>query len=138
MISSIITDSALLQEKIFLNMSKLPVLMKIIPLTSVIKFDIIKNPDRDKPEEKILIDSELDKENGQQIGSNSKITSGNSNEKIFLYNPWEKDEYANYYWTSESSQRVYLELFNPLAVELKVKKIMLLFEGNRPFSFPSK
>ena len=55
---------------------------------------------------------------------------------MFLYNPWEKNDGINYYWTSNSHQKIFVELYNPLAIEIKVSKIVIIFEGNKPFSFP--
>jgi len=137
MISSIISDSSLLQEKLFLNLCKLPILIKIIPISSDTKFDIIRNhskniSDKSQTEKSSYANNDVET---KQI---NKENSSESLEKIFLYNPWEKDKNVNYYWTSESSQRVLVQFYNPLAIELRVNKIVLLFEGNKPFSFPSK
>lgn len=115
---SIIQNSNLLQEKIFLNLLKLPFLMRIIPISSDIKFDMKKNPNY-KP----LISEE---ENKQQSGN-----------KVFLYNPWEKNDGINYYWTANSHQKIFVEFYNPLSIEIKVSKIVIIFEGKKPFTFPS-
>ncbi len=57
---------------------------------------------------------------------------------IFLYNPWEKDENINYYWTSYSEQKIKVCLFNPLKHQkLTVEKLVIIFEGNKPFCFPT-
>jgi hypothetical protein len=108
----IIYDASMLQDKIFLNLIRLPFLVRVVPIISGIKFDVVKT---------------------NKIENNNTSTS----EKIFLYNPWEKDESINYYWTVNSFQKVILHLYNPLQVELKVYKIVILFEGNKPFSIPS-
>ncbi len=116
LVNGLLADSSLLQEKIYLNLIKLPILMKILPVTSEVKFDVVK--------------------------SNKKKTmleeTENTESNVFLYNPWERDETINYYWTENSYQKIIIQFYNPLNVELKVNKIVLLCEGNKPFSFPSK
>jgi hypothetical protein len=132
--ASIQSDSSLIQEKIFVNMIKLPIVMKIIPLTSEVKFDIVKGSF------KMIMNRFNDP---RQIPIPSKEDSGSSpskdpkDSKVFLYNPWERDDTINYYWTANSYQKVYIQFYNPLSLELKINKIVLLFEGNKPFSFPS-
>ena len=121
---SITKNSNLLQDKIFLNLNKIPYLVRIIPLCSEIKFDMKKNPNYKPPK------SHENDENYNKI-KNSEI--GN---KVFLYNPWEKNEGINYYWTSNSHQKIFVELYNPLAIEIKISKIVIIFEGEKPFSFP--
>jgi hypothetical protein len=122
--NEILIDSSLLQEKIFLNLLKLPILMKIIPLSSDIKFDI-RNQSSSSLMDKVLKPLSQDDVNPD------------SPAKIFLYNPWEKDDGINYYWTENSFQKVYIQFYNPLSLELKINKIVLIFELNKPFSFPS-
>jgi hypothetical protein len=130
LISGIQSDSALLQEKIFVNLTKLPVVMKIIPMTSDVKFDIIKGS--------------FKMAMGQckfpsPVKTREDPSASPSKEgKVFLYNPWERDDNINYYWTANSYQKVYIQFYNPLSLELRINKIVLLFEGNKPFSFPSK
>jgi hypothetical protein len=111
-VDEIISDASMIQDKIFLNLIRLPFLVRLIPIVSEIKFDVV---------------------NTNRIENNNNITS----DKIFLYNPWEKDDSIDYYWTVNSFQKVILHLYNSLQVELKVSKIVILFEGNKPFSIPS-
>lgn len=118
-----------MQEKIFLNLVKLPHLIRIVPISSDIKFDSKKNPNY-KPKKNDL--EHAFARNG--VGSPNDITE----HKIFLYNPWEKSDGINYYWTCNSYQKIYVEFYNPLSVEIKVGKIIVLFEGKKPFTFPSK
>jgi len=125
-------NSNLLQEKIFLNLIKLPYLIRVIPVCSDIKFDSKRNPNYISKEndENFLLKNQINKNlnNGKDISQN----------KIFLYNPWEKSDGINYYWTCNSYQKIYVEFFNPLLIDIKVSKIIVLFEGNKPFTFPSK
>lgn len=111
-------NSNLLQERIFLNLIKLPILVRIIPICSEIKFDLKKNPNFIRE----ISEIESDEKN---VGN-----------KVFLYNPWEKMEGVNYYWTVNSHQRIYVEFQNPLSIEIEVKKITIIFEGKKPFTFP--
>ena len=113
---SITQNSSLLQEKIFLNLIKLPFLVRVIPISSDIKFDMKKNPKFVAP---------ISEEENKQIGN-----------KIFLYNPWEKNEGINYFWTANSHQKIFVEFYNPLSIEIKVSKIIIIFEGKKPFTFP--
>lgn len=112
LISNVSNDCAYLQEKIFLNLTKLPFLVKIVPIANDIKFDIIKNTVN------IAEDNKDNKEN------------------IFLYNPWDKDQGINYYWTNNSFQQVYIKFFNPLSIPVNIFKIMLIFEGDKPITVP--
>ncbi len=100
--------------------------MKIIPLSSEVKFDIIKSNSN------LNLNFNPGKENNENSDKDKDPA------KIFLYNPWERDDNINYYWTANSYQRVFIQFYNPLALELKINKIVLIFEGNKPFSFPSK
>ena len=98
------------QGKIFVNLCKIPILIKLIPLTSKIKFDISPNRKKEK--------------------------TNDSQKKIFLYNPWEQKSQINYYWTSNSFQRIKIEFFNPLKIPIEISKIRILFKGILPFSYP--
>lgn len=116
-------------------MIKLPVVMKIIPLTSEVKFDILRGSfktimNRFNDQRQLRPTSNEDSE----ITGSKEPKDG----KVFLYNPWERDDTINYYWTANSFQKVYIQFYNPLSLELRINKIVLLFEGNKPFSFPSK
>lgn len=104
-----------------MNLLKLPFLVRIIPICSDIKFESRKNPNfaaQKKPNE------------------NTETEKNQVENKIFLYNPWEKSDGVNYYWTCNSYQRIYVEFYNPLAIEIKISKIIILFEGIKPFTFP--
>ena len=107
---AVIHKSLNLQEKVFFNLSKIPILMRIIPLSSEIKFDTSTNP--------------------------NKKNSTNKN-KVFLYNPWEKSNHANYYWTAGSFQRIKVQFYNPMDTEVLVNKIIILFKGVKPITYPS-
>ena len=104
-----IRNSLSTQKKVFLNISKLPYLMRIIPVTSNIRFDVTTNPNKKKKNE------------------------------IFLYNPWEQNKYINnnYYWTTNSYQQIKLQFYNPLDIELEINKIHILFKGAQPTVYPS-
>ena len=97
------------QKKVFLNISKLPLLMRIIPIISNIRFDVSSNPNKKKKDD------------------------------IFLYNPWEQNKLINnnYYWTTNSYQQIQLQFYNPLAIELDINKIHILFKGEQPIVYPS-
>ena len=104
-----IKNSLLTQTKIFLNVSKLPFLMRIIPVTSNIRFDVQVNPNKKKKTD------------------------------IFLYNPWEQNKFVNnnFYWTTNSYQQIRIQFYNPLDIELDINKIRILFKGNQPIVYPS-
>ena len=104
-----IRNSLSTQKKVFLNISKLPLLMRIIPVTSNIRFDISTNPNKKTKNE------------------------------IFLYNPWEQNKYINnnFYWTTNSYQQIKLQFYNPLDIELEINKIHILFKGAQPTVYPS-
>ena len=104
-----IRNSLSTQKKVFLNISKLPLLMRIIPVTSDIRFDVMGNPNKKKKNE------------------------------IFLYNPWEQNKSINnnFYWTTNSHQQIKLQFYNPLDIELEINKIHILFKGAQPTVYPS-
>ena len=109
--TEIIKDSMYLQTKLKLSLIKMPILIKIIPISSKIKFDIENNPNVVKK------DSE-----------------------IFIFNPWEKNNTINYFWTKNSYQYINIQFKNILKIELTLSKIMLIFktnETNKPISYPS-
>ena len=72
-------ESLYLQEKFTLNLIKLPILVKIKPLTSEIKFAFNRNA-------------------VQSRGDN-----------VFIYNPWDKSLTANYFWTVNSYQKILIQ-----------------------------
>ena len=104
-----IKNSLSTQKKVFLNISKLPLLMRIIPVTSNIRFDVSTNPNKKKKND------------------------------IFLYNPWEQNKFINnnFYWTTNSYQQIRLQFYNPLDIELEINKIHILFKGAQPTVYPS-
>ena len=104
-----IRNSLSTQKKVFLNISKLPLLMRIIPVTSNIRFDVSTNPNKKKKND------------------------------IFLYNPWEQNKFINnnFYWTTNSYQQIKLQFYNPLDIELEINKIHILFKGVQPTVYPS-
>ncbi len=109
--NEIIKESMYLQTKLKLSLIKMPILLKIIPISSIIKFDIEKNPNVIKK------DSE-----------------------IFIFNPWEKNNIINYFWTKNSYQYINIQFKNILKIELTLSKVMLIFktnDTNTPISYPS-
>ena len=104
-----VRNSLSTQKKVFLNISKLPLLMRIIPVTSNIRFDVSTNPNKKRKSD------------------------------IFLYNPWEQNKYINnnFYWTTNSYQQIKLQFYNPLDIELELNKIHILFKGAQPTVYPS-
>ena len=106
--------SSIFQSKLYLSMYKIPILIKIIPLSSDIKFDISQNPNKKKEE-----------------------NNNNDKQKIFLYNPWEINNSSNYYWTKNSYQNIKIQLNNPLNVEIEINKIRILFNGTQPLNLPT-
>jgi len=104
-----VRNSLSTQKKVFLNISKLPLLMRIIPVTSNIRFDVSTNHHKKRKSD------------------------------IFLYNPWEQNKYINnnFYWTTNSYQQIKIQFYNPLDIELEINKIHILFEGAQPTVYPS-
>ena len=104
-----IKNSLFTQKKVFLNISKLPLLMRIIPVTSNIRFDVSTNPNKKRKSD------------------------------IFLYNPWEQNKCTNnnFYWTTNSYQQIKIQFYNPLDIELEINKIHILFRGAQPTVYPS-
>ena len=104
-----VRNSLSTQKKVFLNISKLPLLMRIIPTTSNIRFDVSTNPNKKRKSE------------------------------IFLYNPWEQNKHINnnFYWTTNSYQQIRIQFYNPLDIELELNKIHILFKGAQPTVYPS-
>ena len=87
-----------LNKKLNLSLYKIPILIKIIPKCSVIKFDINQN-------EKIV-----------------------KTKQLFLYNPWKKASTINYFWSKNSYQYIEIELQNVLKIPLTVNNIIIIFE----------
>ena len=104
-------NSIALQEKLLLNLIKLPILIRLIPLCSKIKFDFNKTLNIVK----------------------------NDEDEVFIYNPWDKNNIANFYWSENSIQEILVEFYNELNIEIILTKIDLLIENNEKiiFCFPS-
>ncbi len=95
------------QEKVFLNLSKIPFLMRIIPIPSDTKLDISPNINKKK----------VDKQ-------------------IFLFNPWENKNKIDYYWTENSYQKIKVELYNPFPFILNISKIRICYKGIKLLNYP--
>ena len=109
----IIKDSIYFQKKLKLSLLKMPILLKITPISSKIKFDEEKNKNLFK------------KEN-----------------QLFLYNPWEKKNLINlFFWTKNSYQYIIIKFKNILKIELTLTRIYIIFETKegkkKPISYPS-
>ena len=90
-----------LNKKINLSLYKFPILIKIIPKCSDIKFDI-------NPNEKI-----------QQ------------KKQLFLYNPWKKASTINYFWSKNSIQYITIEFQNVLKIPITINNIIILFSHSQ-------
>ena len=104
-----IRNSLSTQKKVFLNISKIPLLIRIIPVTSDIRFDVSTNQNKRR------------------------------RSQIFLYNPWEQNKSTNnnYYWTTNSYQKINVQFYNPLDIEIEINKIHIIFDGSQPTVYPS-
>lgn len=119
------TMSTSLQEKYFANLIKAPVLIKIEPLQNEIKFETnVFN--------KIMRQAQL--KNNPFAAHQGELDE--KRDSIFLYNPWEKSDSICYYWTVNSIQNVVVHIYNPLNTELQINKLVIFFEGSKPFGFP--
>ena len=87
-------------KKLNLSLYKIPILIRIIPKCSDIKFDINKN-------EKIK-----------------------QKKQLFLYNPWKQSSNINYFWSKNSYQSVIVEFQNILKIPITINNIILLFSSN--------
>ena len=83
----------------YYNAVNIPILYKIIPQASDIKFDCIVSH------------------------------SINKNDDLFIFNPWsQKDENnINYYWTVNSIQSIIFKIFNPLNIPISLSQIQLIY-----------
>ena len=90
-----------INKKLNLSLYKIPLLIKLIPKCSNIKFDI-------NPNEKIQ-----------------------KKKQLFLYNPWKKASSINYFWTKNSYQYVIIELHNVLKIPIVLNNIIILFERKK-------
>ena len=87
-------------KKLNLSLYKIPILIRIVPKCSDIKFDINKN-------EKIK-----------------------QKKQLFLYNPWKQSSNINYFWSKNSYQYVIVEFQNILKIPITINNIILLFSSN--------
>ena len=87
-----------LNKKINLSLYKIPILIKIIPKCSDIKFD---------------------------INQNEKIKK---TKQLFLYNPWKKASTINYFWSKNSYQYVIIEFQNVLKIPITINNLIVLFQ----------
>ena len=97
-----------LNKRLNLSLYKIPILIKIVPKCSDIKFDISQNEKFQK------------------------------HKQLFLYNPWKKASTINYFWSKNSYQYVAIELENVLKVPLTVNNIIILFQRKELKSEESK
>ena len=88
-----------LNKKLNFSLYKIPIIIRIIPKCSDIKFDI-------NPNEKI-----------QQ------------KKQLFLYNPWKKTSTINYFWSKNSYQNVIIDFQNVLKIPITINNIILLFSS---------
>ena len=87
-----------LNKKINLSLYKIPILIRITPKCSDIKFDIAQN-------EKIQ-----------------------AKKQLFLYNPWKNSSTINYFWSKNSYQYIIIEFQNILKIPITLNNIIILFE----------
>ena len=90
-----------INKRINLSLYKIPILIRIIPICSDIKFDITKN--EKKPKKK----------------------------QLFLYNPWKKSSTINYFWSKNSYQYITIEFKNILKIPITLNNIIILFERKK-------
>ena len=79
------------------NAVNIPVILKIIPQVSEIKFDSMANNPIIKEDD------------------------------LFIFNPWNQKSNINYYWTINSIQSIIFNLYNPLNTEICLNQIQLLY-----------
>ena len=107
-------DAIFSQKKHEYTMLKLPILIKIAPMIGDIKFDIarIRQP---KPQ---------------------KATEEVKTSDVFIYNPWEKKNFVNYYFTEDSEQKFLVKFYNPLSIEIQLTKISLITNSDKIHCIP--
>ena len=83
----------------YYNVVNVPILLRIIPQASEIKFDCVVN---------------------QSI---------NKQDDLFIFNPWNQKNTnsINYYWTVKSIQSIILSLYNPLKIQITISQIQLIY-----------
>ena len=87
-----------INKKINLSLYKIPILIRITPICSNIKFDITKNEKTPKKKQ------------------------------LFLYNPWKKSSSIDYFWSKNSYQYITIEFKNILKIPITLNNIIILFE----------
>ena len=86
----------------YYNAVNIPILLKIIPQPSEIKFDCkVNRPSR----------------------------SINKEDDLFIFNPWNQKNTnnINYYWTVNSIQSIIFNLYNPLKIQITLSQIQLIY-----------
>ena len=86
-----------LNKKLNVSLYKLPILIRLIPICSNIKFEI--NPNDKIPQKK----------------------------QLFLYNPWKKASNINYFWSKNSYQYVTIDFENVLKIPISINNLIILF-----------
>ena len=98
----------------FYNAVNIPVLLKIIPQSSDIKFDCLVSH------------------------------SINKDDDLFIFNPWNQknENNINYYWTVNSVQSIIFRLYNPLNIQISLSQVQLIYniknkknENNNIFNY---
>ena len=81
------------------NVVNIPIILKIIPQVSEIKFDSIEKNNKNKEDD------------------------------LFIFNPWSQknENNINYYWTKNSIQSIIFNLYNPLNIEISLNQIQLIY-----------
>ena len=90
-----------ISKKINLSLYKIPMLIRINPICSNIKFEITKNEKLPKKKQ------------------------------LFLYNPWKKSSTINYFWSKNSYQYITIEFKNILKIPITLNNIIILFERKK-------
>ena len=90
-----------INKKLNLSLYKIPILIRITPICSNIKFDITKNEKLPKKKQ------------------------------LFLYNPWKKSSTINYFWSKNSYQYITIEFKNILKMPITLNNIIILFERKK-------
>lgn len=90
-----------LSKKVNLSLYKIPLLIRINPICSNIKFEITKNEKLPKKKQ------------------------------LFLYNPWKKSSTINYFWSKNSYQYITIEFKNILKIPITLNNIIILFKRKK-------
>ena len=94
------TKSSKTKKINYYNVVNIPVITKIIPQRSEIKFDLLSN-------------YVLNPEGG-----------------LFLFNPWNDDKkLINYYWTVNSINEIIFNLYNPLKIVINLTQVRLIYNS---------